>query len=143
MWGGGGQNPYIEEEQTTQWSKEKGQKDKRSTKHIYKTKDRVRRAQLKTGGELMCSGRVVVPAPLVFEFIFVKWCPTFVFLCFFTFLVLCCYVRYIYNIHIKKRFLPPVVCRRALMLCCLFYFLSVVSYDYMRNMALYTDIIGK
>ncbi len=27
-------NPYIEEEQTTQWSKAKGQKDKqRSTKH--------------------------------------------------------------------------------------------------------------
>ena len=31
---GGNQNPYIEEEQTTQWSKEKVQKDKqRSTKH--------------------------------------------------------------------------------------------------------------
>jgi hypothetical protein len=26
---GGNQNPYIEEEQTTQWSKEKVQKDKR------------------------------------------------------------------------------------------------------------------
>jgi hypothetical protein len=36
------QNPYIEEEQTTQWSKEKTQKDKqRFTKHTYKTKDRV------------------------------------------------------------------------------------------------------
>ena len=36
------QNPYIEEEQTTQWPKEKVQKDKqRSTKHAYKTKDRV------------------------------------------------------------------------------------------------------
>ena len=33
---GANQNPYIEEEQTTQWSKEKVQKDKqRSTKHIY------------------------------------------------------------------------------------------------------------
>jgi len=33
------QNPYIEEEQTTQWSKEKVQTDKqRSTKHTYKTK---------------------------------------------------------------------------------------------------------
>jgi len=33
---------YIEEEQTTQWPKEKVQKDKeRSTKHTYKTKDRV------------------------------------------------------------------------------------------------------
>jgi hypothetical protein len=37
----GNQNPYIEEEQTTQWPKEKVQKDKqRSTKHTYKTKDR-------------------------------------------------------------------------------------------------------
>jgi topoisomerase IA-like protein len=33
---------YIEEEQTTQWLKEKVQKDKqRYTKHTYKTKDRV------------------------------------------------------------------------------------------------------
>jgi hypothetical protein len=33
-------NPYIEEEQTTQWPKEKVQKDKqRSTQHTYKTKD--------------------------------------------------------------------------------------------------------
>ena len=56
---GGNQNPYIEEEQTTQWPKEKGQKDKqRSTKHTYKTKDRVTRTALKTGGELMYSGRV-------------------------------------------------------------------------------------
>ena len=39
---GGNQNPYIKEEQTTQWPKEKVQKDKqRSTKHTYKTKDRV------------------------------------------------------------------------------------------------------
>ena len=46
---GGNQNPYIEEEQTTQWSKEKVQKDKqRSTKHSYKTKDRITRTQLKT-----------------------------------------------------------------------------------------------
>ena len=56
---GGNQNPYIEEEQTTQWSKEKIQKDKqRSTKHTYKTKYRVTRTPLKTGGELRCSGRV-------------------------------------------------------------------------------------
>ena len=55
----GNQNLYIEEEQTTQWSKEKVQKDKqRSTKHTHKTKDRVTRTQLKTGGELRCSGRV-------------------------------------------------------------------------------------
>jgi hypothetical protein len=38
----GYQNPYIEEEQTTQWPKEKEQNDKqRSTKHTHKTKDRV------------------------------------------------------------------------------------------------------
>jgi hypothetical protein len=55
----GNQNPYIEEEQTTQRPKEKVQKDKqRSTKHIYKTKDRVTRTPLKTRGELRCSGRV-------------------------------------------------------------------------------------
>ena len=56
---GGNQNPYIEEEQTTQWPKEKIQKDKqRSTKHTYKTKDRVTRTPLKTGDELRGSGRV-------------------------------------------------------------------------------------
>jgi hypothetical protein len=36
----GNQNPYIEDEQTTQWPKEEVQKDKpRSTKHTYNTKD--------------------------------------------------------------------------------------------------------
>jgi hypothetical protein len=55
----GNQNTYIEEEQTTQWPKEKVQKDKqRSTKHTYKTKDRLTRTPLKPGGELRCSGRV-------------------------------------------------------------------------------------
>jgi hypothetical protein len=55
----GNHNPYIEEEQTTQWPKEKVQKDKQlSTKHTYKTKDRVTRTPLKTGGELRCSGRI-------------------------------------------------------------------------------------
>ena len=50
---------YIEKERITQWPKEKVQKDKqRSTKHTYKTKDRVTQTTLKTGGELMCSGRV-------------------------------------------------------------------------------------
>jgi hypothetical protein len=54
----GNQNPYIEE-QITQWPKEKVQKDKqRSTKHTYKTKDRVTRTPQKTGGELRCSRRV-------------------------------------------------------------------------------------
>jgi hypothetical protein len=34
----GNQNPYIEEEQTAQWQKEKVQNDKqRSTNHTYKT----------------------------------------------------------------------------------------------------------
>ena len=62
----GNQNLYIEEEQTTQWPKEKIQKDKqRSTKHTHKTRNRVTRTPLKTGGELRCSGRVAVPAPLV------------------------------------------------------------------------------
>jgi hypothetical protein len=52
------QNPYIEE-QTTQWPKKKVQNDKqRSTKHTYKTKDRVTWTPLKTGGELRCSWRV-------------------------------------------------------------------------------------
>ena len=55
----GNHNPYIEEEQTTQWPKEKAQKDKQQfTKHTYKTKDRVTRTPLKTGGEIRCSGRV-------------------------------------------------------------------------------------
>ena len=33
-------------------------KGQRSTKHTHKTKDRVTRTPLKTGGELRCSGRV-------------------------------------------------------------------------------------
>ena len=46
---GGNQNLYIEEEQTIQWPTEKVQRDKqRSTKHTYKTKDRVTRTPLKT-----------------------------------------------------------------------------------------------
>jgi len=36
------QNPYIEEEQPTQWPQEKVQKEKqRYITHTYKTKDRV------------------------------------------------------------------------------------------------------
>jgi hypothetical protein len=55
----GNQNPYIEKEQTTQWPKGKVQKDKqRSTKHIYKTKDRVKRTPLTTGGERRFSGKI-------------------------------------------------------------------------------------
>ena len=57
----GNHNPYIEEEQTTQWPKETVQKDKqRSTKLIYKTNDRVTRTPVKTSGELGCSGRVSI-----------------------------------------------------------------------------------
>jgi hypothetical protein len=53
---GGNPNSYIEEEPTTQWPKEKGQKDKqRSTKQTHKTIDRVTRTPLKTEGELKCS----------------------------------------------------------------------------------------
>ena len=55
----GYRNPYIKEEQTTQWPKEKVQKDKqRSTKHTHETIDRVTRTSMKNGGELRCSGRV-------------------------------------------------------------------------------------
>jgi len=62
----GNQNPYIEEEHTTQWPKEKAEKDKqRSTKHTYKTKDRVTRTPLRTGDELRCSGTVSSSAPLL------------------------------------------------------------------------------
>jgi hypothetical protein len=53
------QNLYIEEELTTQWPKEKVQKDKQwSTKHTHKTKDWITRTSLKSGGELRWSGRV-------------------------------------------------------------------------------------
>ena len=49
----------ILKKNTTQWPKEKVQKDKqRSTKHTHKTKDLVTRTPLKTGGELRCSERV-------------------------------------------------------------------------------------
>ena len=46
----GNLNLYIEEEQTTKWPKEKGQKNKqRSTKHTHKTKYRVTRTPIKQG----------------------------------------------------------------------------------------------
>jgi len=62
----GNHNPYIEEEQTTQWPKEKVQKDKqRSTKHIHKTKDGVTRTPLITCGELRCSGIVSSPCSTI------------------------------------------------------------------------------
>ena len=44
----------------TMTKKEKVQRDKqRSTKHTHKTKDRVTRTPLKTGGELRWPGRVI------------------------------------------------------------------------------------
>jgi hypothetical protein len=47
--------------EATEPRKEKLQKDKqRSTKHAYKTKDRVTRTPLKIGGELRCSGRCIM-----------------------------------------------------------------------------------
>jgi hypothetical protein len=53
MYQRGNHNPYIKEEQTTQWPKEKGQKDKQqSTKYTHKAKDRVTRTPIKT---LQCS----------------------------------------------------------------------------------------
>jgi hypothetical protein len=46
----------MKEGQTTQLPNEKGQKDKQlSTKHTHKTRDRVTRTTLITGGELSCS----------------------------------------------------------------------------------------
>ena len=43
----------------TMAKRRKVQKDKqRSTKHTHKTKDRVTRTPLKTGGDIRCSGRV-------------------------------------------------------------------------------------
>ena len=62
---GSNQNPYIEE-QTTQWPKEKVQKDKqRSTKHTYKTKDRVKQTPLKQGVNSGAPEGQAVPAQLV------------------------------------------------------------------------------
>jgi len=47
------QDPYIEKEQTTQYPKEKVQRDKQgSTKHTNTIKDRVTRTTLKTGVKL-------------------------------------------------------------------------------------------
>jgi hypothetical protein len=51
----GNQNLQIKEGKTTQWPKEKVQKDKRrSSKHTYKIKDQVTRTPLKSEGELGC-----------------------------------------------------------------------------------------
>ena len=39
--------------------------------NTQKTKDLETRTQLKTGSELMCSGRVGIPAPLVAPFVLI------------------------------------------------------------------------
>jgi hypothetical protein len=50
----------------TQWPKEKVQKDKqRSTKHTYKTKDRVTQTPLKPGVNSGSPEGWAIPAPLV------------------------------------------------------------------------------
>ena len=51
--------PRISKKNRQHNGKKEGLKDKqRSTKHTRKTKDRVTRTPLKSGGELRCSGRV-------------------------------------------------------------------------------------
>ena len=55
----GNQNQLFDEKQTTQWPREKGQKDKqRSSKYSTETKDRTTQTPLKTWYEFMCSRRV-------------------------------------------------------------------------------------
>jgi hypothetical protein len=55
----GNQNPYIEEEQTTQWTKTKYKRTNNDLQNInINTKYRVTRTPLKTRRELRCSGRV-------------------------------------------------------------------------------------
>jgi hypothetical protein len=50
------QKLYIEEEQTTQWPKEKVQNNKQlSIKHTHKTEELVSRTPLKTGSDLRYS----------------------------------------------------------------------------------------
>ena len=57
------QNPYIEEEQTTQWPKEKVKTNKqRSKKHTYKPEDRVSRTQLTlTLAQVLRKGKQFLP----------------------------------------------------------------------------------
>ena len=73
----GNQNPYIKE-QTTQWRKEKVQKEKqRSTKHTYQAKGRVTRVPLKievNAGALEGSvGPAVLVAPVVLIYLQTRW----------------------------------------------------------------------
>jgi hypothetical protein len=56
----------MEEEQTTKWPKEKVQKDnQRSTKHTYKTKDRVTRTPREPGVNSGTPEGLEVSVPLV------------------------------------------------------------------------------
>jgi hypothetical protein len=57
---------YRRRTENTMAKRNKVQKDKqRSTKHTHKTKDRITRTPLKTGGEPRCSGREAVPIHLL------------------------------------------------------------------------------
>ena len=70
---GGNQNPLMEG-QTTQWPKEKEQKDiQRSTKRTHKTKDRVTRTALKTGAYSGAPEGSALPASLVVPVLFPCW----------------------------------------------------------------------
>jgi len=56
----------MEEEQTMQWPKDNGQKDKQwSTKHYTENYRSSNTNPTKTGGELKCSGRVSSSSPCV------------------------------------------------------------------------------
>jgi hypothetical protein len=72
----GNQNPYIEEEQTTQWPKEKVQMDKqRSTKHTHQTKDRVTRTPLKLWSLLPSCREYKWIVSTIKTYIFMLVCP--------------------------------------------------------------------
>jgi len=70
----GNQNPYIEEEQTTQWPKKCTKDKQRSTKHTHKTKDRVTRTPLKIGLNSGAPEGQRVPAPLVAPIVLILLC---------------------------------------------------------------------
>ena len=92
---GGNQNLYIQEEQTTQWSKEKGQKDKqRSTKHTYRTKDRVNLNPTKNSGRVsnFCSSsdtrcvNLVTNTENILTLYYKRWLILYIYMLFFNFL---------------------------------------------------------
>ena len=61
---------------TTQWPKEKGEKDQqRSTKHTHKTQDRVTRTLLIIWGEPGAPKWLTVPAPLVALVVYIQLQP--------------------------------------------------------------------